>query len=228
MQHPNSLWEPILHRRLRGYARLEGERRALFLEYLARFLREKRFVAKSRMVIDDDVRVTIAGTAVRLVLDLGMHHLDAVREIVVYPHSVPIKGHAVAGCVLTDGENLAVHLGWQQVLRSLEEPHDGYDVVVHEFAHVLDHEAGSYDGMPKLRASQCYELWAHVLQRHFLEHWSRDASEPIVLRPYAQKNPAEFFAVATEVFFENPDLLQRHLPDLYLKLKRFYGGEIGR
>lgn len=219
-------WESTLQKRIRSYAKLDAERRQRFLAYVVQFIREKQFIGESRMVVDEEMKLIIAGSAVRLVLEIGLEHLREVQRIFVYPQSFPVGEHLAAGAVYSDRSTIDVHLGWAQVVRGLDDPRDGYDVLLHEFAHVLDHDAGNFDGIPRLRPSQDYELWAHVLHRNFLDRRTDESQEP-VLRSYGYTHPAELFAVATEAFFEKPHALAAALPDLYLKLKRFYGSDPG-
>jgi Mlc titration factor MtfA (ptsG expression regulator) len=94
---------------------------------------------------------------------------------------------------------------------------------MHEFAHVLDRADGAFDGTPELRALAHYRPWAEVMNEHFVKLRERRSAQRKALRSYGAENEAEFFAVATEAFFERPDRLREHLPDLYRELCRFYG-----
>ena len=91
------------------------------------------------------------------------------------------------------------------------------------FAHVLDHAGGSFSGTPPLRMKEHYRVWSEVMSRRFLRLRGGDWPERHVLRAYGAKNEAEFFAVATEAFFERPEPMRRETPDLYEELRRFYG-----
>lgn len=216
-------WEKLIVRAAPVYLRLDEPRRERFVQYLDTFLARTTFLGKQRMRVTDAVRVTVGASAVRLVLELGIDRLESVRRVHVYPHSVPLDGGMAGGRVSGRPGDLTIELGWEQVLKGLEYPRDGYDVLVHEFAHVLDHDGGTYDGTPRLRATQEYDVWASVLHRNFLDHWFREEAQSAVLRRHGALSQAEFFAVATEAFFEMPELLEKHLPDLHFKLRRFYG-----
>ena len=112
---------------------------------------------------------------------------------------------------------------WAFLLEGLRRPCDGHDTALHEFAHVLDRASGRFDGTPNLRASEHYRPWAQVMSRHFLKLKRGGWHQHEVLRGYGAKNEAEFFAVATESFFEKPLQMRDLTPDLYDELKRFYG-----
>jgi Mlc titration factor MtfA (ptsG expression regulator) len=101
--------------------------------------------------------------------------------------------------------------------------HDGHNVVLHEFAHALDAEAGGVDGAPLLADRSMYTAWARVLGAEY-QRLIRDLqlNSRGVLDPYGATNPAEFFAVTTEAFFERPHALKAQHPELYGQLAAFY------
>ena len=117
----------------------------------------------------------------------------------------------------------AVVLSWDDVRRGAADIHDAQNVVLHEFAHQLDSESGGVEGLPDLPRGSLVSAWARVLGREY-----RELAEEIrrrhatLLDPYGATNPAEFFAVATETFFERPLALRRRHPELYEQLKLFY------
>ncbi len=120
------------------------------------------------------------------------------------------------------GQGVVV-LSWDDVRRGAADMRDGQNVVLHEFAHQLDQEDGAADGAPILPGRSRYVAWARVLGAEY-EQLRRDASRgrPSVLDDYGATNPAEFFAVATECFFEKPGLLRRRHPELYEELRAYY------
>ena len=117
-----------------------------------------------------------------------------------------------------------VILSWPAVLHGIELPCDGHNTALHEFAHVLDREAGSFNGTPFLRSRHDYPKWGEIMKYHFDRLNTGDREELSVLRMYGAQNPAEFFSVATEAFFEIPSVMSELLPDLYDVMKTFYGG----
>jgi len=114
-------------------------------------------------------------------------------------------------------------LAWDDVKAGAADPDDGRNLVLHEFAHQLDFEDGSTDGTPALESSAQARSWAAVFGNE-LETLRRaaDAGEPTLLDPYGAQDPAEFFAVATETFFERGRDLSLQHPKLYEELRRFY------
>ena len=116
-----------------------------------------------------------------------------------------------------------VVLAWDSVLSGAADVHDGHNVVLHEFAHQLDQEDGQGDGVPVLPQRSMYVAWARVLGHDF-DQLVRDAGRGhrALLDRYGATNPAEFFAVVTETFFEKPRQLRAKYPALYLQLQQFY------
>ena len=114
-------------------------------------------------------------------------------------------------------------LAWDDVLGGARDMHDGWNVVFHEFAHQLDAESGSTEGVPELPERAMYATWAKVLSREYEEFiFNLQTGMPTLLDAYGAKNPAEFFAVATEYFFERPIELRALHPELYEQLSLFY------
>jgi Mlc titration factor MtfA (ptsG expression regulator) len=116
-----------------------------------------------------------------------------------------------------------VILSWESVLAGLSNPRDGRDTAAHEFAHVLDRADGAFDGTPALRKYSHYRAWAAVMDEHFQGLRRGRPHERKVLDDYGALNEAEFFAVATESFFEKPRQMKAKTPELYEELRRFYG-----
>ncbi len=215
-------WPAILERRVPFWRRLpEAERRA-FLEKLKVFVWEKHFIPAGGMALTDEVRVVIAAAAVRLVLHLDLSFYDRLTEIVVYPGAYrhPDRGGAILGEAHHWG---TVVLSWSDVTAGLANRGDGHDTATHEFAHVLDRNDGAFDGTPELPSRADYAPWTAVLGRHFAGLREADEDERRVLREYGATNEAEFFAVATESFFEKPVQMRARLPALYERLRGFYG-----
>jgi hypothetical protein len=215
-------WTGILEAHLPFFTRLTGTARATFLEHVKLFVWERTFIGAKGLDLTDTHRVVIAGTAARLIQNLDIAVYDRLREIVVYPHDYRHPdGSAV---VLGEAHHWGVVvLSFPAVLRGLANPCDGWDTALHEFAHVLDRAAGSFNGTPTLRADSHYLPWARVMQQHFDGLRGGASAEARVLRAYGGKNPAEFFAVATEAFFERPRRMRGLTPALYEELRTFYG-----
>jgi len=215
-------WREWLQRRAPFYEALPDPDRRKFESDLMVFEREKAFIGAGGLEVDEEVRVVVSAAAVRLVVRLDLTYYDRVHEIIVYPGAYlhPDEDGVILGEVSSWN---TVVLSWKDVVAGLQNPRDGRDTATHEFAHVLDRASGAFDGTPKLRAREDYGPWARVLSAHFLRLRAGDGGERALLRDYAATNEAEFFAVATEVFFEKPRLMRRRAPDLYEELRHFYG-----
>jgi Mlc titration factor MtfA (ptsG expression regulator) len=197
----------------RERARLEGDVQA--------FVHEKHFEGAQGFMVDDRVKVVIAAAAARLVLGLDLSLYDRLTEIVVYGTDYTHQG--MDGVVYGEAHTFGtVVLSWPAVLRGLENPGDGHDTALHEFAHVMDVADGAFDGTPNLHALDDYRPWAQVMERHFVALRRAGPRRRALLRQYGATNEAEFFAVATEAFFEKPEQMKARAPDLYAELVRFY------
>jgi len=116
-----------------------------------------------------------------------------------------------------------VILSWDDVGKDAKNMTSGHNVVLHEFAHQLDFEGGSANGAPLLRGRGSYQRWAEVLSSEYASLCQRNSSGlKDVMDNYGSCNPAEFFAVATEAFFEKPHILQQQHPELYDELREYY------
>ncbi len=226
-------WERVLERNVPLYLRLpEADRRELRGDVQV-FLAEKSFEGCGGLELTDEIRVTIAAQACLLLLHRRNDDYPGLGSILVYPSAyVARAARRLPGGVVDEelsarlGESSsrgAVVLSWDDVRRGAADVHDGHNVVLHEFAHQLDQESGAAEGAPLLERPSSYVAWARVLGAAY-EDLRRGVAEgrPTVLRGYGATNPAEFFAVATEAFFEKPTQLARLQPDLYAELKEFY------
>lgn len=114
-------------------------------------------------------------------------------------------------------------MAWDEAKRGAADPADGTNLILHEFAHQLDFEDSDTDGVPLLAGPREYVSWARIMSREFEKLRAADEEDkPSVLDPYGSTNPAEFFAVATEAFFEQPAALRAKHPELYRELARFF------
>lgn len=203
------------------------------MDHIKVFLAEKRFEGCAGLVITDAIRVTIAAQACVLLLHRDTDYYADLRTILVYPSSyvAPAKTPFANGVVLEGSELRAgeswhrgsLVLSWRDVQAGSAQPCDGRNVVFHEFAHQLDSESGAVEGAPALEGRSAYAAWARVLGREYEALMANLRQQrPTLLGAYAAKNPAEFFAVVTEVFFERPAELRWLHPELYEQFKSFY------
>ena len=225
-------WSEIVARNVPLANGLTDEERERLLRLVQVFVHDKPFEGCGGLEITDEIRVTIAAHACLLLLQLEGPCYPRVRRILVYPGAFwakrvqrrrgppPRPEGPESGEAWQDG---IVVLSWDDVQRGGADPADGDDVVLHEFAHALDQEDGDAGGTPVLDSPSLLRSWARVLSTHY-EQLKRDveAGRATVLDEYGASNPAEFFAVATETFFEKPDQLKAAEPDLYEQLRQFY------
>jgi Mlc titration factor MtfA (ptsG expression regulator) len=217
-----ALWHDYLAAHVPFVEHLEPQIRARFFRYLKIFVWEKYFFGAKGLEVSEEMKVVIGATAVRLVLHLDISEYDRLTEVIIYPNHYHHEDKE--GIVFGEAHEWGtVVLSWEAVLHGLSNPHDGHDTATHEFAHVLDRASGAYNGTPDLRAREHYRPWAQVMTKNFFALQEGERKQERVLRDYGAINEAEFFAVATEAFFEKPQQMLKHTPDLYQELKRFYG-----
>lgn len=227
-------WRSFIEERVPMTRRLTNPEWNRLLGLVSGFVREKNFEGIDGLVVTEEMKVIVAAQACLLLLHLDTGPFPAVRSIILYPGTfVPrVPGmdrhmgvEAEYEAVPTLGESLrgAIVLSWEDVQHNGAHPGDGRNVVLHEFAHQLDQEDGYVDGIPLLEAPSSTRVWARVLRERF-EQLRRKTleGEPDLLNAYGATNRAEFFAVATESFFERPVELRERYPDLYEELKGFY------
>ena len=227
-------WRPLIAERVALTRKLTEEEWSRLLWLVSAFVRDKNFEGIDGLALSDEMRVVIAAQACLLLLHIDIDRpFPAVRSVIVYPGTfVPrtpdLDRHVRAEesePVPTLGESLkgVIVLSWESVQQNLARPEDGHNVVLHEFAHQLDQEDGYVDGIPLLEAPSSTRVWARVLRERFeeLQRQTRDGQRDL-LNEYGATNRAEFFAVATELFFERPEEMRERYPDLYRELRGFY------
>ena len=197
------------------------------------FLAAKEFSAPGDEPVTDEMAVAVAAQACLPVLELGLHWYDGFVGIVIHPDVVRARREHTDenGVVHEYDETLSgeameggpVMLSWRDVAEAGESAEWGYNVVIHEFAHVLDMRDGEPDGTPPLATRAERVRWGDVLQAHYLALCEAvDAGRETFLDPYAAEAPSELFAVASETFFVAPAGLRREHPALYELLAGFY------
>ena len=226
-------WQRILRRRVKSYRRLPAQLQQQLKEHMQVFLAEKDFIGCDGLVVTDEMRVTIAALACLLILNRETDYYPNLRQVLVYPGAfvVDMEESDEAGVVRNDSHVLSgeswsqsqVILSWEDVVEGAAVDDDGYNVVIHEFAHQLDQEAGYANGAPELATRGQYARWSRVLGEEYERlRSSVEAGEQSLLDDYGATDPAEFFAVLAEVFFEQPLPLREENPVLYDELSRFF------
>ena len=226
-------WRGHLRENFAQYTWLTPEEQGRLERAAQIFVAEKNWEGCNGLEVTDEIRITIAAQACMLLLGYEDVHFDRLLSVLIYPgtYMAPERVHNTGGLVIESssfrlGEAWhegPVILSWPSVLRGGRFPDDGQNVVYHEFAHMLDMLDHGVDGVPPLGAAEQYREWEEVVGREF-EALRRRAEHGIrgVLDVYGATNEAEFFAVATEAFFERPLELRTKHAELYGVLQKFY------
>lgn len=233
---PDALWQQTLAG-LPFLDRLTEMEKTRLRRLSEAFLADKEFTSAGHLELTDAMRVSIAAQGCLLVLNLDLSYYRDWVGIVVYPDEfvIPRTIEDEFGVVheyddVASGEAWAggpLLISW----RDVEMAGEGYNVVIHEFAHKLDMRSGEADGMPPLPADLPRKEWEATLFAAYDDFCTQvDAIAPeneaawqaLRIDPYAAENPAEFFAVLSETFFEMPAILHEDYPTLYALLCRFY------
>ncbi len=226
-------WLKIIEANVPYYNSLPTNDKVELQQHILVFLSEKRFEGCGGLEITEEIKVTIAAYACILLLHRKTDYYPRLRSILVYPKTfiAPHKSYLPGG-IIAEGDiplrgqswhKGPVVLSWDDVKHSYADAHDGQNVVFHEFAHQIDSTGGESDSSEVLKKRSSFIAWARVLQKDFEKHKaSVSKNRPTLLTKYAATNEAEFFAVATEFFFEKPQQLKKVHAELYNELKHFY------
>jgi len=230
--------EDVLLRNVGLYSLLPDHLRSELRGHVNVFLSEKRFLGLGGQDITPEVQFTVAGIACILLMNREPSYFPGFSSILIYPDTYETTQVEYDGLVAThkhsrrSGESWhrgPIVLSWGDVLRGATNAGDGYNVVLHEFAHKLDEENNGTNGQPILRDAGHYEEWAETLGREYREFAKRvSRRKNKVMDEYGLTSPAEFFAVATESFFERAAAMQKKLPDLYEQLRKYYAVDPAR
>lgn len=224
-------WRQLLEDRVPLYRALDTSRKRALERRVQLFLAEKSFYGCDGFEVDEAVRVTIAGHACLLILARPYSDYDEVRSILVYPDAYHANGTESDGYVVSETSEIRageasthgqVVLAWTECEEAASNPDSPHNVILHEFAHQLDYLDGSADGAPPLSGEQARrwqstmtDAYEHLLNT--LEHHDQPW-----LDPYGATEPAEFFAVLTEAFFQTPASLKASQPAVFGALKDYY------
>lgn len=226
-------WRDILQQRVPYVRSLPVDLQLQLKRHIQVFVAEKTFIGCDGLTITDEMRVTIAAQACLLILGSTRGYYPKLREVLVYPGSFVVEREH------TDGIGVAHHarqvlsgeswehgqvvLSWHDTLQGAATPDDGQNVVIHEFAHQLDQETGAANGAPMLARRHHYRRWSQVLGTEFSRlRAAASEQQESLFSDYGATDPAEFFAVISEVFFEQPQRMADEYPALYQELSLFY------
>ncbi|RBW48473.1 zinc-dependent peptidase [Marinobacter sp. F3R11] len=225
------VWRKHMRSTVPLYRRLPKHLQKILEKQVQLFLTEKNFYGCAGFEVNDRVRVAIAGHACLLTINRSYSDYDEVRSILVYPDVYRVQATERDGMVVGISDQVRageasslgqVVLAWSECENGAIHPEGTHNVILHEFAHQLDYLDGSADGAPPLGGEQARE-WQQTMTiaydnlRHSLRHRRNSW-----LDPYGATKPAEFFAVLTEAFFQQPQYLREQQPAVYGLLCDFY------
>ena len=227
-------WLSTLQANVGHYGRLTASEQSKLEDDLRVFAAEKTWEGAQGFEITDEVKVSISALACLLTLAMPAEPYPNVETIIVYPAAYRAPaGRQMSGGIVEESlegrlgeahQRGPVILSWADVLREEAAADDGRNLVLHEFAHKLDMRDGEANGVPYLRSRSACDDWSRVMSAEYanlkddVEHGRHTP-----LDPYGTANPAEFFAVATEAFFERGRRLRERRPELYRVLQDYYG-----
>lgn len=226
-------WREVLRRRMPAFAQLPADVQLQAKKHAQVLIAEKPLIGCAGLQVTEEMRVLVAVQAALLLLNRRAGYFANLRQVLVYP------GAFLVDRVSTDTAGLAhdtrsvlageswqqgqVILSWSDVLAGAADPHDGQNVVIHEFAHQLDQETGPANGAPRGLGRRRGQRWARVMGHEFAQLQRRLAQgTPGLIGAYAATDAAEFFAVASELFFERPAELAAAHGALYAELAAYY------
>ena len=225
-------WRKILREHWPIYRRLPADLQLRLKKHIQLFLLEKQFIGCDGLVVSDEMRVLVAAQACLLTLQRPTPHYPDLGTILLYPQAFNVDTKLHDSGVVTEQTQVRLGESWQHGQVVLSWPHskagaanaeDGHNLVLHEFAHQLDQQTGQANGAPDLGSAARYQQWSQHFSKAFaLLQQQINQQQSTFLDPYAATNPAEFFAVATEAFFEQPEDFQKVYPNLYPLMRTFY------
>ncbi len=227
------LWNAIIETNFPMYLRLSPAERRRLQGHIQVFLAEKQFIGCGGLQLTQEMKLIVAAISCLLLLNERGKYFPKLRSILVYPSTYLVNETTSTGNYIVEERRVArlgeswisdqVVLSWEQVKRDTCNWRDGHNVVLHEFAHQLDQEDGRAEGVPSLQRNLDYSIWAKVMTGEY-QQLCNDVERGVktVMASYGATNPAEFFAVATETFFEKPHQLLKKHPALYEQLQRYY------
>jgi Mlc titration factor MtfA (ptsG expression regulator) len=218
-------WE-VLIQRVPAVARYDPHTRGRLRELVVLFLHEKSIEPAGGLEIGAETRRLIALQACIPILGLGLEWYRGWRSIIVYPGDFFVHDTwSDDNGVVHEVEEARSGEAWPEgpVILSWTDTDEDANVVIHEFAHKLDMVNGSANGMPPLHADMDRGEWTTVFTRAYDDFRARlERDEPLPFDEYAATDPAEFFAVASEVFLLTPDRVRDAYPRVYTQLCAFY------
>lgn len=226
-------WPARLTEQVPLYARLPPALREQLHGHIQVLLDEKDFHGAAEFVVTDVMRLIIAAQASLLLLNRPVDYFPMLHSIVLHPGVFVVNRETWDATGVHHNERQVLSgeswergqlvLSWDDSLAGGMNSEDGYNVVLHEFAHQLDLESGAVNGMPGLHSAARRRDWTSTFSAAYADHCARvDAHTDTWLDPYAASSPAEFFAVITEAFYELPQAVQAQYPQVFTQLCDYY------
>ena len=218
-------WETILQREVSYFRTLNTSEQSRFRQEVQIFLNEKR-ITGIKTSVDDHVRVLVAASAIIPIFGFPGWEWDQIREILIYPTTFNehyeigrVGDRDILGMVGQGAMNRMMILSKPQLLQGFRAGQDRRNVGIHEFTHLLDKSDGAVDGIPSVALPQAAVTpWFKLIHQEMQKIQAGHSD----MNPYGLKNEAEFFAVASEYFFENPAKMEQKHPKLYSRLKQIF------
>ena len=225
-------WRLILKKQWPIYSRLPEDLRDQLEQLALVFLERIEIRGIEGLEINDEIRVLTASQACILLINQKSFFPNKLRSVVIRPKGYTATQHESYGGIVSEKkiqvlgqswENGLVVLSWDNTKSGARNAKDGRNLVMHEFAHQLDQADGQADGAPILGSPEQYAKWRKVCSRVFADLQRKiEEGEKTLIDEYGATNPAEFFSVVTETFFEKPFYLKKRRPELYQLFQEYY------
>ena len=223
-------WRTRLEQSVPFYQKLDPAQKTDFEQQIKLFLHDTQITGVNTEV-DAETQLWVATSAVIPIFGFKDWRYRNLREVLIYPSAFKSENYAqegsgrnALGMVGTGAMSGKMILSKPALVNGFLKRGDGRNTGIHEFAHLLDASDGEYDGIPHLLDQQYVLPWLGLMHRE-MKRIQRGKSK---LRPYGATNKAEFFAVASEFFFERPDALKLHYPKLYALLEKVFRQDLRR
>ena len=226
-------WRQIMRKNVPFFRNMPADLQLQLKAHMQVFLAEKQFFGQDGLQMNDEIKVTIAAQACLLLLNRKTQYFQQLHSIYVLPTAFVATNpqadhhgiwHERTRVLLGESwQTGKVILSWQHTQEGANDASDGHNLIIHEFAHQLDQETGSANGAPYMASKRQYRDWFAVMSREFKAHQRAvQQRQATLIDYYGATNEAEFFAVSSEVFFEQPQQMCEQHHDLYQQLKHFY------
>lgn len=226
-------WNNLLRDSWPLYNNLPEELKKQLQQRIQIFINEKAFYGCQGFEVNEHHKVLIAAQACLLIVNKSIQHYDSLQAILVYPSTFVVNRGNLMGNELYDNEPLAlsgeswsvgkVIISWDDAVSGMINSRDGTNVVIHEFAHILDQESGYANGAPILNSRADYQRWSNSFLNAYQRLQNRlQQNQWTAINAYGGTGPEEFFAVVTEMFFEQPDILEQYEPQVYRALEEYF------